>query len=98
MPKIYEYLGIIIRFFSNEHEPIHIHAIYQDAQIKVSFYLKDGNITKIEYEKEKGDFPETKLKDLKKFINQFKYRLINMWIEYFIYKKKIRFTKITKTL
>ncbi len=25
MPKIFEYLGIIIMFYSNEHEPIHVH-------------------------------------------------------------------------
>ncbi|MCL2101430.1 MAG: DUF4160 domain-containing protein [Fibromonadales bacterium] len=26
MPSIFEYLGIVLYFFSNEHEPIHIHA------------------------------------------------------------------------
>jgi len=26
MPSIFEYLGIIFYFFSNEHEPIHVHA------------------------------------------------------------------------
>lgn len=29
MPKIYEYLGIMIMFYSNEHEPIHVHGKYQ---------------------------------------------------------------------
>ena len=24
MPKIFEYLGILIFFYSNEHEPIHV--------------------------------------------------------------------------
>ena len=26
MPKIYEYFGFIFLFYSNEHEPIHVHA------------------------------------------------------------------------
>jgi Domain of unknown function (DUF4160) len=26
MPKIYEYLNIAFFFYSNEHEPIHVHA------------------------------------------------------------------------
>jgi hypothetical protein len=26
MPKIFKYLGIIVFFYSNEHEPIHVHA------------------------------------------------------------------------
>ena len=25
MPKIFEYFGFIFYFFSNEHEPIHVH-------------------------------------------------------------------------
>ena len=28
MPKIYEYLGILIYFYSNEHEPVHVHGRY----------------------------------------------------------------------
>jgi len=28
MPKIYEYLGILIFFYSNEDEPIHVHGKY----------------------------------------------------------------------
>ncbi len=34
MPKLFEYLGLILRFFSNEHEPIHIHAFYKESQNK----------------------------------------------------------------
>jgi len=26
MPKIFEYLGIVLLFYSKEHEPIHVHA------------------------------------------------------------------------
>ena len=28
MPKIFEYFGFIFYFFSNEHEPIHVHVIH----------------------------------------------------------------------
>ncbi|MCK5209171.1 MAG: DUF4160 domain-containing protein, partial [Cyclobacteriaceae bacterium] len=30
MPKIYEYLGIVIMFYSDEHEPTHVHAVYNN--------------------------------------------------------------------
>ncbi len=26
MPKIYEYLGLVLLIYTNEHEPIHVHA------------------------------------------------------------------------
>ncbi|MGH2574616.1 MAG: DUF4160 domain-containing protein [Ignavibacteria bacterium] len=34
MPKLYEYFGIIILFYSNDHEPIHVHGKYQDQESK----------------------------------------------------------------
>lgn len=34
MPKIYNYLGIIILFYSNEHEPIHVHGKYDEKESK----------------------------------------------------------------
>ncbi|MGM9778134.1 MAG: DUF4160 domain-containing protein, partial [Prevotella sp.] len=27
MPKIFEYFGLIFLFYSNEHEPIHVHVM-----------------------------------------------------------------------
>ena len=32
MPKIYEYLGLIFYFYSNEHEPIHLHVIKAERE------------------------------------------------------------------
>ena len=37
MPKIFEYLGILIFFYSNEHEPIHVHAKKGAYESKAKF-------------------------------------------------------------
>ena len=34
MPKLYEYLGIIVLFYSNEHLPIHVHGKYQGKEMR----------------------------------------------------------------
>jgi hypothetical protein len=39
MPK-YEYFGLIFLFYSNEHEPIHIHGKYQDKERKAEMRLR----------------------------------------------------------
>ena len=39
MPKIFEYLGITIMFYSNEHEPIHVHGKYQAFESKADFII-----------------------------------------------------------
>lgn len=47
MPKIYEYLGITFFFWSDEHEPIHVHGRYQGAEIKGEIIIFDGKISEI---------------------------------------------------
>ncbi|EIY8044138.1 DUF4160 domain-containing protein [Vibrio vulnificus] len=47
MPKIYEYLGIILFFYSNEHEPIHIHGKFQGKESKAEIHLKNGALQKL---------------------------------------------------
>ena len=39
MPKLYEYFGLIFLFYSNEHDPIHIHGKYQDKESKIDYFV-----------------------------------------------------------
>ncbi len=32
MPEIYEYFGLVFYFFSNEHDPIHVHVKKGDKE------------------------------------------------------------------
>ena len=98
MPTLFEYLGIIISFYSHEHDPIHIHADYGNSSVKVSFFIKEGKIYRITYTPIKGKFPEAKMKDLKKFIGEYKYEIIEKWTEFFTWNIKIKTTRITKKL
>lgn len=34
MPKLYEYFGLIVMFYANEHEPIHVHGKCQGRESK----------------------------------------------------------------
>lgn len=100
MPKIYEYLGLIIRFFSSEHEPIHIHAFYNDCQTKVEFIIEDGIITEIIYKEVSGynGLPKEKIKDLEKLVEIYKYEIVQLWIKFFILHEDVKCKKITKKL
>jgi hypothetical protein len=98
MPKIYEYLGIVISFFSDEHEPIHVHAEYNGNVVKVSFFIKDGKIYRTTYSEITGKFPPAKMKVLKKFISLYKDNIIQEWTNFFILKKKVNFERITTKL
>ena len=35
MPKLYEYFGLIFLFYSQEHDPIHVHGKYQERRKQI---------------------------------------------------------------
>ncbi len=95
MPNIYKYFGIVIYFGSKEHNPIHVHAEYNGAIVKISFTMKEGKITRTTYEKDTGEFPPAKLKDLKAFVKTFKYKIVDAWCDYFVRHITPKCTNIT---
>jgi len=59
MPKLYTYLGIIIMFYSNEHESIHVHGKHQGAESKTEIIIEDGKVIAIQIKSVKGKKPLT---------------------------------------
>ena len=57
MPKLYEYFGIIVLFYSNEHEPIHVHGKIQGKESKAELILENGRIVSIRYSDVRGRRP-----------------------------------------
>ncbi len=96
MPKIYEYLGILIFFYSNEHEPIHVHGKYEGCESKAEFFIVYGKIVEIKIKAIKGLKPLTgnKLKDFENFLEIYANKIVQKWIDYFIYHKDVEFEKI----
>jgi len=97
MPKIFEYLGILIFFYSNEHEPIHVHGKHDRFESKAEFYIVDGKIVEIKIKAIKGVRPLSgiTLKDFKDFLEIYADRIVQKWIDYFVYHKDVEFEKIT---
>jgi hypothetical protein len=54
MPKLYEYFGIIVLFYSNEHEPIHVHGKCQGRESKAELVIENGRVIEIIYSSVKG--------------------------------------------
>lgn len=100
MPKIFEYLGIVLFFYSNEHEPIHVHATYGSFESKAEFFIVDGKISEIRIKLVRGKKPLTgaKLKDFKDFLDVYGDKIVQKWIDYFVYHKEVKFEKISTKL
>lgn len=96
MPKIFEYLGILIFFYSNEHEPIHVHGKYNESESKAEFYIVNGEIVEIKIKPIKGHEPlsGSKLKDFEVFLELYAEKIVQKWIDYFVFHKDVKFEKI----
>ena len=100
MPKIFEYLGILIFFYSNEHEPIHVHAKKGEFESKAEFYIINGIIQEIKVSsvKESKPLKGQNLKDFETFLEVYADKIVEKWVNYFVYHKEVEFEKITKRL
>jgi len=96
MPKIFEYLGILVFFYSNGHEPIHVHGKYDGFESKAEFYIADGKIIEIKIKQIRGVRPltGTRLKDFEDFLEKYADKIVLKWIDYFVYHKDVEFEKI----
>ena len=47
MPKLYEYLGMIILFYSHEHEPIHVHCKFQGKESKAALVFENDKFLEV---------------------------------------------------
>lgn len=96
MPSIFEYLGILIFFYSNEHEPIHVHGKHGGFESKAEFLIVDGKIIEIKIKPIKGYSPLTgpKLRDFEDFLEAYSDQIVQKWIDYFVYHKDVEFEKI----
>jgi len=98
IPKIFEYLGIIIFFYSNDHEPIHVHGKYENFESKAEFIIENGRIIEIHITSVKGVRPlkDSKLKNFEEFLEIYGDRIVNKWIDYFVLHKEVDFERIER--
>ncbi len=91
MPKPYEYLGIIVLFYSNEHEPVHVHGKYQREESRAEFTIENGKVTNIKYSSVRGKRPlaGAELKNFQTLIEHYADEIVQKWIDYFVLHKPI---------
>ncbi|WP_444893719.1 DUF4160 domain-containing protein [Microbulbifer sp. TRSA001] len=96
MPKLYQYLGITLFFYSNEHEPIHVHAKYEGKESKAEIHFFHGKISKIIIKDKGQGLDSKKRKDFEEFVNVYADEIVEKWVSYFVKKQPIAPKVITK--
>ena len=100
MPKIFEYFGFISYFYSNEHEPIHVHVIHEDKESIFDLIMMDGELDDINVRTKKGveALSDREKRIAKAFIKKYHKNIIDKWVKFFVLKQRIRSTNIRKKL
>lgn len=91
MPKLYEYMGIIVLFYSNEHEPVHVHGKYQGRETRAELIIRDGRVVDIIYKAVRGRRPleAAQLRDFQTLVSHYDQDIVQKWINYFVLHRPI---------
>ena len=100
MPKIFEYFGYLFYFYSNEHEPIHVHVLHGGKESIFDIIMMNGTLKEIHVREKKGSEPLTDKdkRTAEKFIQKYHKNIIDKWVKFFVMKQTVRSTNITKKL
>jgi len=90
----------MILFYSNEHEPIHVHGKYQGNESKAEIIIENGKIKEIRLKPVKGRKPlqPATLNDFKQFVEAYAAEIVQKWIDYFVYHKQIACENINRRI
>lgn len=100
MPKIYEYFGFVFYFFSNEHEPIHVHVAHKATEAIFDLIIENGELKEIQRREKKHAVPLSSQdeKEARIFINEYYKNIIDKWVKFFVMHKQVRTTVIKKRI
>ena len=100
MPKLYEYFGLIVMFYANEHEPIHVHGKYQGRELRAEIIVVNGAITEIRYSNVAGRAPleNTERRNFEEVVVAKADEIITKWIDFFVLHKPVKSELITRRL
>jgi Domain of unknown function (DUF4160) len=100
MPKLYEYFGLTIMFYSNEHEPIHVHGKCQGRESRAEMVIIEGEITSINFMGSQGKLPlsGSELAYFKEIVSSKSTDIVQKWIDYFVLHKSFKSEQIQRRL
>jgi hypothetical protein len=100
MPKLFEYFGLIVLFFSNEHAPIHVHGLYDGQESRAELVLRNGKVTRIRFAGVKGRKPldARRMRDFRKLVRHYQDDIVQKWVEYFVLNKRFKPQTISRRL
>ena len=100
MPKLYDYFGLRIYFYANDHEPVHVHGFHQGRESKAELIIVDGIVTGIRIGPVAGMRPLTgkALADFEVVVSRRAEDIVEKWVNFFVHHRTVQTESITRKL
>jgi len=100
MPIIYEYLGLIFRFYSEDHYPIHVHVQRGEFENIYDLVIVNNMLVELKKRKKRGKehLSKSDANKAEEFIREYYQKIIDKWTDYFVRNIPIKSVKITKKI
>jgi hypothetical protein len=100
MPKLYEYFGLVVLFYANEHAPVHVHGKFQGRECRAEIILLDGRIMEIRFLPQKGRRPlkDSEMRQFQELVTAKAEEIVQKWIDFFVLHKPVPPVTILKRL
>jgi hypothetical protein len=100
MPKLFDYFGLIIMFYANEHEPVHVHGKCQGRESRAELMIENGVVTEIRYQDVTGRSPlePSEMRLFEEIVSVKAEVIVQKWIDFFVLHKRINSENISRRL
>lgn len=100
MPKLYEYFGLVVMFYSNEHEPVHVHGKFQGRETRAEIIVLNGVVHELVYSEVTGRAPlnNAELRYFQELVAAKADEIVAKWIDFFVLHKSVLPERITRRL
>ena len=87
-------------FYSQEHEPIHVHCKFQGKESKAEIIFENGKFIEVRISTVKGKEPldSKNLKKFERLVKVFRDDIVRKWVDFFIFNKVIKSESITRKI
>ena len=100
MPKLYDYFGLIIMFYANEHDPMHVHGKCQGREMRAELVIIDGLISEIRFMRQSGrqSLSDSEQRYFEEIVSAKADDIVLKWIDFFVLHKSITPEVISRRL
>ena len=100
MPKLYEYFGLRVYFYANDHEPVHVHGFCQGRESKAELVIVNGVVIRIRLGPVAGMRPLTGrvLADFERLVSRRAEEIVEKWVAFFVHHRPVQPEILTRRL